>query len=720
MLLCAGQITRKHNNRVQMVSSAQPILQVQNLEASYLTDRGVIKAVRNVSLTIDPAETLGIVGESGCGKSTLAFSIMGYLGVNGRITGGQLLFRGEDLLRKSRRELRRVRGANIAMVYQDPQSALNPSIRVGEQIAEALRAIERLSRRAAEARTLELLEAVHMPDQKGVAQAYPHQLSGGMQQRVVIALALSCNPDVLIMDEPTTGLDVTTEARILDLVNELKAQYDCSILYITHNLGVIARVCDRVAVMYAGEIVEINTARGIFESPGHPYTLDLLNCIPRLGSRYEMQRLRPIRGRAPRSGELLPGCTYEPRCLLAHRKCARGHPPLAPVGLGHQLACFFSDEVVSRESPHDAELVPEEEQFGKSGETLLATRDLRMTYDERHRRFFLFGPLVGRQVRAINGVTTEVAGKETLGLVGESGCGKTTLARCIVGLQEPSGGEVHFKGTKMAKTASKRSASTRRGLQIVFQNPDLSLNHRHVVGQIIGRPLRLFHIARGKELRQRLLELLEMVKLDATYLDRYPAELSGGEKQRVAIARAFAGDPNIVVCDEAVSSLDVSVQASILNLLVRLQRENGTSYFFISHDLGVVRYVADRIAVMYLGQFAEVGTVEQVFMPPCHPYTEALLSAIPVPDPRSRQEGIRLEGPVPSVVQAIAGCPFHTRCPRIYGEVCRVTEPPWQHAGGGHVIRCHIPLEELTRFGTLGKRLAGPGVGDTLHADEGV
>jgi peptide/nickel transport system ATP-binding protein len=679
-----------------MALTATPLLEIQNLEVRYATEQRTVHAVRGVSLALQAGQTLGIVGESGSGKSTLAFAVMGYCGANGRVTGGRILFKGTDLASLPRREMRRLLGNRIAMVYQDPQKSLNPSIRVGEQIAEVLLRHERLPRRQASERTLRMLEAVHMPDPAGVARSYPHQLSGGMQQRVVIAAALICNPDLLIMDEPTSGLDVTTEAVILDLINELKSGFGSSILFITHNLGVVARICDRVAVMYAGEIVEANSVQGIYARQTHPYTADLLSCVPTLGQQSPRRQLRSIPGQLPRPGGYPAACIYAPRCSLAQARCSAERPALTSIAPGHDTACFFWPDVASRRLV-EAGPGPGDGQRDTQPEVLLEVQGLHKTFDARRRQWLFFGPQVGREVKAVSGVSFDLMASETLAMVGESGCGKSTLARSLCGLEEPTSGRILFRSTDISVGARQRKPATRRAMQMVFQNPDSSLNPKHTLFQIIARPLTLFGLADPRRLRERVAELLETVRLDKSYLDRLPAELSGGEKQRVSIARAFAGDPSIIVCDEAVSSLDVSVQASILNLLTRLQREQGSAYFFISHDLGVIQYIADRILVMYLGYVVETGTVGQIFDPPYHPYTEALLSAVPVPDPRVKQKRIRLEGPVPSPDQPMPGCPFHTRCPRSLGEICRQTPPPWLEAGPGHRIRCHIPLEELRR-----------------------
>lgn len=698
-------ITKENNLRHPKSEIQVPVLQLDDLHVAYLIQERWVNVVRGVSLSIRRGETYGLVGESGCGKSTSAFAIVGYLGRTGCITRGHVYFRGKDLRSKSPPEMRRLRGQRISMVYQDPQSALNPALRVGRQIAEVVRTHEGLEASQAWHRALAMLEKVHMPDPKAVMRRYPHQLSGGMQQRVLIAMAMITNPDLLIMDEPTTGLDVTTEATVLDLVNELKQTYDSAILYISHNLGVIARVCDRVGVMYAGQLVESGTVEEIFYQPHHPYTLDLLGCVPRLDRHYRTgDSLRAIGGQVPLPTQLPTGCVYQPRCRFVRNRCLSQEPDLMDKGSGHRARCFFTQEVLRSDEVARRSLV--EDTLGKRiqaeepyrmqtlDRSLLAVEGLRKYYGRRRKRYFLFGAH-RRRVKAVDGISFKVNEGETLSLVGESGCGKTTLGRCVVGLLTPTAGDITFQNSDATQPAAQRPVHLRQAMQIVFQNPDSSLNPRYKVGHVISRPLRLFGLRNQHERRQRVIELLKAVRLDASYLERYPGQLSGGEKQRVAIARAFAGAPHLVVCDEAVSSLDVSVQASILNLLVDLKREQDCAYLFISHDLSVVRYLSDRIGVMYLGQLMEIGTVDRIFAPPSHPYTEALLSAVPPPDPSVQRKSLRLEGAVPSPVDPPPGCPFHTRCPRKVGAICETATPPWQDAGDGHGIYCHIPLAEL-------------------------
>lgn len=672
------------------------ILRIEDLWVSYATHRGLLDAVRDVSLEVYKGETYGIVGESGCGKSTLAYSIMSYLARNGWVRGGRIFFCGENLLEKNERELRAVRGRRISMVYQEPYTSLNPSIPVGEQIAETFRTHLRLSRDEAWEQTLGMLDKVRMPDREVVARRYPHQLSGGMQQRIVIAMALSTKPDLLIMDEPTTGLDVTTEAVVLDLINELKEQFDSTIIYISHNLGVIARVCDRAAVMYAGEIVEKASIEDLFLEPRHPYTIALLRCVPVLGTSKESAKLHPIPGRVAPLLESPAGCAFQPRCSYAREECREGHPDLVALGEGHSSRCLLASEIRAGGRHPRPDVTLTGEGLRHERPVLLSIQELTKYYQEQAGFFALARGRLA-MVKAVDGISFGLDQGFTLGLVGESGCGKTTIARCIVGLTETTGGKIIFGERDITKPVGKRDRALLREIQMIFQDPDSTLNPRQTVGYALGRAARMLQGANGMQTDDRILELLRAVRLDESYKDRYPDELSGGEKQRVAIARAFAGQPQLIVCDEPISSLDVSVQASILNLLLELQRTLGTSYLFISHDLSVVRYLADYIGVIYLGRLCEVGPAEAVFAPPYHPYTEALLSAIPIADPKAVQKRIRLKGPVPSAIDPPTGCHFHTRCPRKVGEICEKEEPPCAETEDGLRIFCHIPLEELSK-----------------------
>ncbi|HVO89958.1 MAG TPA: ABC transporter ATP-binding protein [Casimicrobiaceae bacterium] len=680
-------------------AASEEVLRVAGLCVEYTTRRGKVRAVRDVSFALHRSETFGVVGESGSGKSTLAFAIMGYLSANGAVTAGSIKYQGRELLAMSRRELDHLRGARIAMVYQDPMSALNPSITVGDQVAEALLAHESLGRDAARARTRELFAAVNMPDPARIARRYTHQLSGGQQQRVVIAMALACNPDLLIMDEPTTGLDVTTEAQILDLVAALKRRFSSAILYISHNLGVIARVSDRLGVMYAGQMVEQGPVRQVFARQLHPYTAGLLESLPNLDFGRKARSLKLIPGMIPDLNDLPPGCAFAPRCRYVRDRCRQEAPPLVDVGAEHRSRCFFwREQELERSASRDAAEVSSLSASAARAPTeathaLLEVRDLSRDYVDSNKVLGVFG--TERVVKALDGVAMSLQRNETLAVVGESGCGKTTLARCIVGLVPPTQGTIAFDGAPLPGVAAERSRETRRRLQIVFQNPDSTLNPRRSIGDALRRPLRLFRGLRGSDATRAALQLLRAVRLDERYLDRLPNQLSGGEKQRVGIARAFATDPDLVVCDEPVSALDVSVQAAILNLLGELQARDRTAYLFISHDMSVVRYLADRVAVLYLGRVCETGPVERVFAAPFHPYTEALLSAVPVPDPDAEVNPIRLEGPVPSAANPPSGCPFHTRCPRKVGTICEQQVPPARQGADGHIIVCHIALDQL-------------------------
>jgi peptide/nickel transport system ATP-binding protein len=671
------------------VIAESPILSVRGLRVEYRMGPNPVEVLHGVDLDIAPGETVGVVGESGSGKSTLALAIMRHLAQNGRVSAGQILFRGEDLLTRTAAELRSLRGRRLAMVYQDPQTSLNPSLCIGEQIAEILRTHEHLGNADARQRSLEMLERVHLPRPRELARRYPHQLSGGQRQRVIIAMALVCNPTLLIMDEPTTALDVTTEARILDLVEELKRDFDSSILYISHNMGVIARVADRVAVMYAGQIVEEGEVHRIFAASRHPYTVGLRASLPRLDIGKFDGALQEIPGLIPAPTHLPSGCLFQPRCSYARPECGDGRPPMLSVEPDHIVRCLFWKEVDPLPRTAPPEVIPTVS-AGQQDE-LLTVEQLTKYYESGSRLLFLG---TRHAVHAVDGVSLTLAQGETLAIVGESGSGKTSLARTIVGLQEPSSGRLAFERQELAGRVEKRPSALLRALQMVFQNPDSSLNPRHTILEIVGRPLQRFKRVRGAQLRAEVAALLRAVNLSDTHLDRFPEQLSGGEKQRIAILRAFAGEPRAVLCDEPVSALDVSVQAAVLNLLLDLQRRHRAAYMLISHDLAVVRYLADRVAVMYAGQIVEHGTVGQVFAPPYHPYTEALLSAIPIPDPSAAHPTIRLEG-APAFDVSVPGCRFAARCPRKLGSICETTPPPIIEAALGHTIACHIPLDEL-------------------------
>jgi peptide/nickel transport system ATP-binding protein len=666
-----------------MSSDVGPALEVADLELAYRV-RGVDRPVlRGVSLTIERGRSYGLVGESGCGKSTAALGIVRYLPRNGRITGGRVSVGGVDVLALGGGALRDYHARTVSMVYQNPGAALNPSMRVGDQVAEAFTVLGASSGDAAD-RALEALRKVQIADPGSVMGRYPHQLSGGMQQRVVIAMALAKNPELLILDEPTTGLDATVEAEVLDLVAQLQRELDTAVLFISHNLGVISKMCARVGVLYAGRLVEEGPVQTVLQDPRHPYTVGLLRCIPRGGVRKDHGRLDTIPGFLPPLGAELLGCVFADRCALADERCHAEEPPLETIASGHTSRCWYHDRAATlpREELADIEL-PE---IDRSAAPLLELTKLSKVFKQR-----------GHEVQALTDVTAAIWPGETLGLVGESGSGKTTLARTLLGIVAPSAGTVSLDGTELPPRYQKRSQSELRALQIVFQNPDSALNRRHSVRRILLRSLRKLADVTGSAAEQRIQDLASRVRLTDRTLTQKPVQLSGGLKQRVAIARAFAGDPKLVVCDEPTSALDVSVQAAILNLLVELQSEKRVAYVFISHDLGVVRYISDRIAVLYLGRLQELGPADVVFDGPHHPYTEALLSAVPTIDGGGRDR-IRLEGDIPSAANPPSGCVFHTRCPRKLGAICEETEPPLVEVEGGHLMRCHIPIEELRQL----------------------
>jgi peptide/nickel transport system ATP-binding protein len=661
--------------------------------------------VRDVSLQILAGQTYGLVGESGSGKTTIAMAIMRYLGVNGSIRRGRVEFDGRDLYSLSMEEMRHIWGSQLSLVPQNPLSSLNPSLRVGEQLAESLRYHEGLSRESAGARALQLLRMVRLPDPERVAESYPHQISGGMQQRVLIAMALGTTPRLLVLDEPTTNLDVTTQASILDLFRDLIQGIQTSVLYVTHNLGVVAQMCDRVAVLYAGELVEDASLEELFSQPLHPYTQGLLDSVPKLGQNKRTARLQGIRGQIPPLGARPAGCVFEPRCPLAIEIC-RERPPLYAPGSGRLTRCHRWDEIAAgqvspRQTPAAGRAVqfsrsPEISKDGGSEQTVLRLKDLSVCFDLRRSLEDVFAGRPARQVKAVNSVSLELPRARTVGLVGESGSGKTTLARAVVGLVRRTGGEIELLGRSLPDSLSRRDLETLSHLQMVFQNPEEALNPYLSVGASLRSPLTTLLKCSKKEADAEVARLLAAVRLPADYAWRMPGQLSGGEKQRVAIARAFATNPDLLLADEPVSSLDVSVQATILNLLDELQLEQDSALLFISHDLAVVGYLADEIAVIYLGHLMEATQAEALFEPPYHPYTEALLSAVPVADPFVQQEQIRLEGDIPSPMNVPSGCPFHTRCPRFLGEVCVKETPPWRtDPATGKRYFCHIPVEEL-------------------------
>ncbi len=668
-----------------------PVLRVEDLAVAYKVRGSEIEAVLDVSFEVYRGESFGVVGESGCGKSTVAWSIVNFLGANGYVKRGRILFQGQ------------LRGDQIAMVYQDPMQALNPSMRLGEQLKEVLTVHRGVSDEEAHQRCIEMLQRVYMPDAANVMERYPHQISGGQQQRVVIAMALLNNPALLIMDEPTTALDVTVEAAVLDLIDELRREFDTAIMYITHNLGVVARVCNRVGVMYAGEMVERATVTEIFKNPRHPYTQGLIRCVPKLGADKASSTLYPIRGRVPAPANRPVGCLFNPRCNYAEQRCIDERPKLRPFSADHLVRCHFAEEIdmATWRPPEDLEVPVISNGSDKKQEIILEVDRLQKYYEARGNTLRdVLGLTPTKYVKAVDGVSFKVPRGTTLGIVGESGCGKSTLVKTLIGLEQATGGKAELLEFDITVDLKQRSEALIQELQMVFQNPDSTMNPSYTVGHQIARPLQRFKTVPKDQVRDEVIRLLNAVRLDASYYDRLPRQLSGGEKQRVGIARALASRPDVVLCDEPVSALDVSVQAAVLNLLLEIQQKYGSTMLFIAHDLSVVRFFSDDVAVMYLGQIMELGPADAIYAPPYHPYTEALLSAVPIPDPEAVQRRIRLEGSVPSAMNPPSGCRFHTRCPRRHllpdgGAICEAEAPPMRDAGDEHQIFCHLSLDTL-------------------------
>lgn len=677
------------------MSPAETLLSIRGLTVSYRTGKHMLDAVRDFNLDIARGQTYGLVGESGSGKTTLALAVMRFLGRDGFIKSGQVLFDGEDLAAFSEEQMRRLWGNRIGHVPQNPFTALNPSMRTGDQLAEGLALEGDLSPGEVQARVLELLDQVRLPDPERVAHTFPHQLSGGMQQRVMIAMALSSQPSLLVLDEPTTALDVTTEAAVLDLLRELVKEHDTSALYVTHNLGVVAGLTDRVAVLYASELVEDAPTKQLYRQPLHPYTRGLLDSVPRLGQRKDQNPLQGIEGQIPSLKDLPRGCLFAPRCPLAIDICWEQRPPLDSPTPERRVRCHRWPEILAGEVDASRAAMKPIRVQDYDSQPVLDVAGLDVRYPVRRSMPQILRREPMQVVKAVENVDLRIGSRRTLGIVGESGSGKSSLARALIGLVERAGGDVDLLGVKLPPSLNARNKETLAHLQMVFQNPDEALNPYLTVAESLRRPLRILHGLSYAEAQAQVPQLLSMVRLPAEYARRLPRHLSGGEKQRVAIARAFATHPDLLLADEPVSALDVSVQAAILNLLAELQMEHDTAMLFIAHDIAVVGYLADQIAVMYLGQLMQVSDADTIFDPPYHPYTEALLSAVPPPDPYVKQEQIRLAGDVPSAIDVPSGCPFHTRCPRFIGDICVEQTPPWRETSDGKRYFCHIPVEEL-------------------------
>ncbi len=690
------------------IEDAKPILEIDNLSISFFTRRGEIPAVMDFSVRVMPGEAMGIVGESGCGKSTVSLGIMRDLSNIGKIVGGRIRFKGKDMGDMSEEELRSIRGNEIAMIYQEPMASLNPAMKVGAQLMEVPILHDKVSKEEAYSRALEMVRAVRLPDPERMMRSYPHQLSGGQQQRIVIAMALLSKPALLLLDEPTTALDVTVEAGIVELVRGLGEKFGTSMIFVSHNLGLILETCDRITVMYSGEAVETGNIRDVFDRMRHPYTQGLFRSIPLPGADKNARPLIAIPGQLPLPHERPKGCNFGPRCQhFVKGRCDADEIPMIPVAGhdGHFSRCIRFNEIDWSALPDGARKQVEPV---KPGAPVLKIDDLKKYY--RVAANEVFGGGEGRVVKANETISFEARESETVAIVGESGCGKSTLAKVLLGLETASSGKVVLGNKEIQSTGiEQRATQTVSSIQMVFQNPFDTLNPSHSVGSQIIRTLEKFGVGKTvAERRTRMLELLDLVKLPRAFAERMPRQLSGGQKQRIGVARAFAGAAKVVVADEPVSALDVSVQAAVTELLMDIQRKNKTTMLFISHDLSVVRYIADRVVVMYLGHIVEQGTTDQIFSPPYHPYTEALLSAIPIADTSVVKKHIVLEGDIPSAMNPPTGCPFQTRCrykSQVPGGLCEREVPPVRNLEGGHQVKCHLPdsvfasMEPVISFG---------------------
>ena len=667
----------------------EPLVQVKNLSIGFTSRAGlVLPILRNIDLAFGEGETIGLVGESGCGKSTLAMAMMGYLKSGLRVLDGESEFRGRNVFDMDDRALEEIRGGELALIPQNAGQSLTPTARVGQQIRESVKLHTELAKTQRRERTIELLSQVRLPQPEKLLERYPHELSGGQQQRVAIAMALAGEPDVLLLDEPTTGLDVTTQAHILELLRDLAAETGTAMVYVSHDLGAIARVSDRVTVMYAGELVLEGRARQVLKQPAHPYARGLLLSIPRVK---EAVVPASMPGRPPPPGGAGEGCAFADRCPMAEQRCRDERPALESTAVREMVRCHFRERVQQLPPPEP----PKRANRARldQAESILRLDNVAISYA----RPSVVDQILGRPSNVtptVDEIDLTIRRGETVGLVGESGSGKSTILRAIAGLWPPRSGTITYAGAeRLNHSVDERAKDLLRRIQLIFQNPDNSLNPRHTVADILAQPLKLYFGLSGDELRERSVALLERVRLRAYYLERLPGQLSGGEKQRVAVARAFAADPELVLCDEVTSALDVSVQAAVLDLLRQLQADQGTTYVFVSHDLAVVRALADRVAVLYQGRLCEIGPSDKVFRLPSHPYTEVLLGAVLEPDPDAKPTLAAAD--VMELSPATKGCPFQRRCPRRIGDICDNDAPPWRPTGLGHAIRCHIPLNDL-------------------------
>ena len=673
-----------------------PLLQIKDLHTDIEIRSGVVRALSGVDLHVNPGETLGIVGESGSGKTMTALSLMGLLPQGGKVSSGSIILDGQDLTQLPLKEKRKLRGTKVGMIFQDPLTSLNPTMKIGLQVCEPLRVHEGLSKKEALERAVEILKRVGMPRPEVVINNYPHQLSGGMRQRVMIAMALVCKPRILIADEPTTALDVTTQMQILDLIDELRDEYKMGVILITHDLGVVAGHTDRVAVMYAGRIVETAPTKTLFTEPKHRYTSSLMAALPERALAAGT-KLFSIPGAPPSLTNLPKGCRFAARCLWATDECRAGYPDLSGDD-NHTFSCFHPVQE-SDESPAvlQAKLDSGKAEDAVEGapqishEVLLDVKEASREYESAGSGFFKRNKGV---VSAVDRVSITVKKGETYGLVGESGCGKSTVGRLIAGLEPPSGGAIELDGRDLATLKGRDAVRIHRDVQMMFQDSYAAMDPRMRIDQILAEPMSIQKTGNARQIAERIMEILEQVGLTEEILDRYPHEFSGGQLQRIGFARSLTLAPDLIVADEPVSALDVSVQAQVLNLMKDLQQELGLSYLFISHDLAVVQYMADRIGVMYLGRIVEEGPASEVVKNPKHPYTKALIDSIPVPDPEFKHDesAIKLTGEPPSAVNPPEGCRFRPRCP-FAGEECKVQPMLTDET---HRVACHHPLLQLS------------------------
>jgi peptide/nickel transport system ATP-binding protein len=669
------------------LASPAPLLEITGMKTDIKLKRSTVHAVDGVDITVRAGETLGIVGESGCGKTMTALSIMQLLPPGGHVVGGKIVLDGTDLLQLSDKEMQKIRGDAVGMVFQDPLTSLNPTMSVGNQIAEAVLLHREVSRDAARKRAVEVLELVGIARARTRLDDYPHQFSGGMRQRVMIAIALACEPKLLIADEPTTALDVTIQAQILELIDSLRKELGMAVILVTHDLGVIAGRADRVAVMYAGRVVETADAPALFKSPRHRYTEALFSALPEKAAETR-ERLYTIPGLPPDLTNPPTGCRFAPRCRFAEQDCLDNDPTLVEEPGGRELACFHPVDEKHHLEARDPIITPAE--LARDRDVLLSVQNLVKDYALSHA---VFGRSKGT-ISAVADVSFDVPRGHTLGIVGESGCGKTTTGRLIVGLEKPTSGIVRVEGTDLSTLSRGALREMRREIQFMFQDPYASLDPRMRVGAILREPLLIQGIGKGAEQKQRVAELLDVVGLPRNAVERFPHEFSGGQRQRIGLARALSLNPKLIVADEPVSALDVSIQAQILNTMRELQKEFDLTYVVISHDLSVIRYLSDAIGVMYLGKLVEDGPAADVYNHPLHPYTHGLIETIPEADPERERnkEKQALTGELPSAVDPPSGCRFRTRCP-LAQDICAEEEPPLRVLRTGHRVACHFPLE---------------------------